>query len=104
MKTEFSRSDLVEILGSASYAKCNTLSRHNLGYAKTVRTFNENAAKNHRDVIRSIIFYNTDECIEFFENKIRKEESNAIGRFRLQHIKNWNEIVEVLKIIKGEKQ
>ena len=98
--TEITRLDLLNYIGKGAHAKYNTLSNNGLGHFKQMRIIRENASIRHKDVIRNIKHFNVDECILFFKEKIENEKIRVGGRFKKQHIKNWNEIIKILEYFK----
>jgi len=94
----FNRNDLRERIGKRAEAKINTLNRYNLGEPKTVRLKRPNhPAVNHRDVIKSVRHYDTKECIKFFKRRVREEQDDPSARYKMQHIKQWTEIIELME-------
>lgn len=94
----FNRRDLHEHMGTRAVAKLNTLNKYNLGEYKTVRVIEENnPAKNHRDVVRTALHYDTKECIKFFEKRIKDELTNPSARYKSYHCKCWNVVIELMR-------
>jgi hypothetical protein len=98
---DFNRRDLLNTFGKqVGLSKYIALRRANLGYSKMVIQKAYSKRLGNYDVMQSIIFFEPDECISFFEKKIENKIKESFSTVNPMYIKCWEDTIKVVKYFK----